>query len=336
MAWTIRMAEPGDLKGLNELFTTVFGTTRSLVHDRWKFQTNPHGKHLSAIAVDGDRIVGQYALWPVRLHVGSEEILGAQSLDTMTHPDYRKQGMAVALATAVMNEAVGMGVEAMYGFPQENSYPPLVYNLNWDHVGDIHRWVRPLRISANPRVPTAAGWVVEAAMKLWPGRRDGEVRFEAGPPSDDELSAIYAGWNHPKGTCRVTRDPGWMRWRTAPESGHDYQWVRAYRKDQFVGFTLWGSSRAGAICNVMDVRGSTDADLDIVLAEAVRCAHASRGTVMTLVDTDPRICRAARRAGFVRYGKLTFVTRSMTSRVLKGNIHRMASWQISGIDLDTQ
>jgi predicted N-acetyltransferase YhbS len=334
-AWKIRTIEPGDLPQVNELFATVFGFARPVQHDAWKFQKNPDGGHLGMVAVDGDKIVGQYALWPVRMLLGSEEILGAQSLDTMTHPDYRKQGMLGALATACMQEAVRVGVEALYGFAGTESYYPLVANLNWDHVGDVHRWVRPLKASLHPKVPAPAGWALEASMRLWPSRRDAAVRIETGAPANEEIQALYASWPYPKGTCRVNRRPEWMRWRTALESGHDYEWVRTYRGDALVGLAIWGKSIARTTSNLLELKGVTAHDLDVLLAEVVRRAGGSGRSFMSTFETDARVRKALRRAGFVRAGILPFITRSMTPRVLKGNIHVMASWQISGIDLDT-
>ncbi len=95
--------------------------------------------------MDGDRAAGFYTAWPVRLRLGKETVLGAQSMDTMTHPDYRGRGLFIKLAQACYDLAASKGYEVFYGFPNQNSYSGFIRRLNWDHTGDITHWLRPIR-----------------------------------------------------------------------------------------------------------------------------------------------------------------------------------------------
>lgn len=91
--WTIREATIDDVPAINELFYAVFGLHRDDAGMRWKFFQNPSGPALLMVAEDHGRLVGNYALWPVPIRLGPEVVRGAQSIDTMTHADYRRQGI---------------------------------------------------------------------------------------------------------------------------------------------------------------------------------------------------------------------------------------------------
>ncbi|GAA4386358.1 hypothetical protein GCM10023153_00030 [Ornithinibacter aureus] len=166
--WTVRPGTAEDASALQEPFHVVFAHDRGEEHHSWKFDANPAGPPVLAVAEDDGRLVGQYALWPVRLAVGSEVLLGAQSLDTMTHPDYRGQGMFTTLAKEAMTFAADRGVEVLFGFPNSASYPGFVTKLDWDHTGDVPHHSRVLRPSAHPRVPGWAGRAADLAARLIP------------------------------------------------------------------------------------------------------------------------------------------------------------------------
>jgi hypothetical protein len=68
--WTVRPGTPEDSPALRELFEVVFGVPREADHYAWKFEENPAGPPILAVAEVDGRLVGQYALWPTKLRVG--------------------------------------------------------------------------------------------------------------------------------------------------------------------------------------------------------------------------------------------------------------------------
>src|SRR3990172_6816394 len=141
----VRVAHEGDAAKIGTLFEKVFGFSRRMEHYQWKFLENPTGLQLIVVAeTEGGDIVGQYALWPVMLQLERREYLGAQSLDTMIHPDYRGKGMFMTLANACYEIAAAQGVKVLYGFPNPSSYRGFIRRLNWDHTGDIPYFFKPI------------------------------------------------------------------------------------------------------------------------------------------------------------------------------------------------
>src|SRR6185312_14808637 len=58
-------------------------------------------------------------------------ILSAQSADTMTHPRYRNKGLFVELATLTYQLCREVGIELIFGFPNQNSVHGFINRLGW-------------------------------------------------------------------------------------------------------------------------------------------------------------------------------------------------------------
>lgn len=138
--WVPHVYQSGDEAAILSLFETVFGLRRTLEHWRWKFERNLLGRSpimLGVDRVDPTHVVGQYTVVPTPILFGGKKRMGAQSLDTMTHPSYQKQGMFVNLAEACYTAAADMGIDLVYGFPNRNSYHGLVASLGFLDLGPI-------------------------------------------------------------------------------------------------------------------------------------------------------------------------------------------------------
>jgi hypothetical protein len=83
----------------------------------------------------------------MNMQVGQESILGALSLDTMVHPDFRNQGIFVTLAKITFSEASKDGIKCVYGFPNQSSYPGFINKLDWIDVSKMRVAIRPLDIA---------------------------------------------------------------------------------------------------------------------------------------------------------------------------------------------
>jgi GNAT superfamily N-acetyltransferase len=334
--WTVRPGTPEDSPALRELFEVVFGVPREADHYAWKFEENPAGPPILAVAEVDGRLVGQYALWPTKLRVGREVLLGAQSLDTMTHPDYRGQGMFTVLAKEAMGYAQDRGVEVLFGFPNEASYPGFVRKLDWDHIGDVPRYTRVLRPSAHPRVPSWLGGVADASVRVLPTGATGGLELRQGQPDDQQLADLLAGVEHEPQGCGVEREPGYLAWRLGPTSNRDYRWVGAYdRVGALQAVAVWGAEQREGPAVLAELIGRSATGTRAALGEVVRQAGTDGYIELRAIAHGTGDSAHLRRAGFVRRGSLPLIVRKLTSRVLTGKVHTFESWTVFGADLDT-
>ena len=337
--WSVRKYQPGDLDAIQELFTVVFHSTRPKEHFIWKFHDNPAGQGIIVVAERSGQIVGQYALMPTRLRLGTDNVYGAQSLDTMTHPDYRNQGMFTVLAKTCIETAASMGIEALYGFPNENSYHGFVDKLNWDHTGDIPRFVRVLNPTGITAMSRPMKYLTSLGLHLLPSGNNAaplgiEIRSEK--PTDEELLSLaeLTALGDMKGTCRIRRSLDWFKWRFDPKSQRSYVWFSAYCDGKLKAWAAFGTNDWGEI-PLIDMCGSDGRALETVGSRATRRAKELRLPALIAVTNDRGVAHALKSCGYFRHGTEPLIVRSLTSRTLDGNIHLHSSWRISSQDVDT-
>lgn len=335
MAWTSRPATADDHGAVRTLFADVFGYQRKAAHDRWLSFDGPDGPIIATVAEDAGSIVGYYALLPTALRLGKEVVAGAQSLDTMTHPDYRGQGMFTRLAIATFDLAADRGVKALYGFPNAASYPGFVRKLNWDHVRDIPRWTRVLSPSRLTSMPRPLARVADRFSRaLTPAAS--ERGIAEGMPTEESLEELLERLHggSPKGSCSVDRSVSWMKWRFSQDSGRAYRWIHTTGQAEGFAVAVWGIREDGHGV-LSDVLGFTQDAIDIVVRHAVHQALEAGVPALHSVTNRPMIVKALRRAKFVPRKPLPLITRSMTHENLDGNIHDPESWLVSAADIDT-
>jgi hypothetical protein len=332
-SWSSKPAQPSDLDAIRALHAQVFGGARPVEHDLWKFVENPAGPSIVMLAEHNGEIVGQYALLPARLRLGNEVVLGAQSLDTMVRSDFRGQGMFTVLALECFELARSRGVEVLYGFPNDNSYPGFIRSLNWDHTGDVCRWARPLSLSDHPRIPKVAAPFVDLLTRLLPSghfqRNDTTIQPERPDPA--KLDALLSRWREVKRRCRVERDEKWFDWRFSERSQRGYQYLSVYRRGTLAAVAIW-TPTTGRIAELL---GDDAVALEAAVAMIVSLARGSGLSAVSTVTNDAICVQVLRACGFLRREQIPYIVRTLSTRNLDGNIHDHASWVISASDLDT-
>ena len=120
-AWTAREYREGDEEGILELHEAIYGKVKDkekwMRWWNWRYRNGPAGASIIWIAEADGKLAGQYAITCVKMKVGRKLIAGSQSENTMTHPDYQRQGIFETLARRVYGEAEKRdGIYIVYGF----------------------------------------------------------------------------------------------------------------------------------------------------------------------------------------------------------------------------
>jgi hypothetical protein len=243
--------------------------------------------------------------------------------------------MFVELAKACVELGAAKGLEALYGFPNARIYPPMTRRVNWDHTGDIPRWVRPLN-AARTSLPSVVKPVAAVGVHLLRrGRRGaGDIEIRIGRPSDHDLESLLATWKASEELCRVERSMEWISWRFDAKSQRAYEWMTAYRGGTARAYAIWGILRPEA-GGLADLIGSDSEALEAATSAAVQRAKERGMGTLSAVTNEQDAIRALKSCGFFRRGSYPLIVRSMTARNLGGNIHDHASWRIISADLDT-
>jgi len=109
---------------------------------RWKYKKNNAGFSKSWIKLAKSKvdhfIGGHYTVIPVYLNNNAGKFLSAQSVDTLTHISFRKQGVFTKLADLCYRELDKDNVDVVYGYPNDNSYPGFINKLGWKKLFVVH------------------------------------------------------------------------------------------------------------------------------------------------------------------------------------------------------
>ena len=106
---------------------------------QWKYYDNPAGEVVGYAAYDTEKKVfaAYYGAIPEMYEMNGERKIIYQSCDTMTSPDYRRQGLFVKLANLCYDKLKEENNLFVKGFAGEQSYPGFVKKLGWENLERI-------------------------------------------------------------------------------------------------------------------------------------------------------------------------------------------------------
>lgn len=114
----------------------------------WQYLNNPSGIPylLTSREITTNELAGQYLVLPIKFNLANTDVNGSLSLNTLTSPKYQGKGLFTKMARATYKECADSNALFTIGFPNPNSYPGFVRNLEFKHLGDIPLLVKPLRM----------------------------------------------------------------------------------------------------------------------------------------------------------------------------------------------
>jgi hypothetical protein len=273
------------------------------------------------VAVIGERIVGQYVVIPVPMQLKGEAILGTLSLDTMTHPDYQRQGILTTLAGELYAELGFTGFPITYGFPNKNSIDPLTRKLQWVYICSLPVYVKPLKPNAivDGIVPDPLlGMVAKPLAKLGtailspPAKVASETRaklrwlkqFDA--RADELWQMVYD-----RSKIALTRSATFLNWRYFQNPLRDYRAVAYEEGGHLVAYAVVRCMeqfrlRGGMITELVGQPDRDDALVAVLAAVEEYFAEEELDLVACLVHGDRRATRLLQSSGFLQAPKRAF------------------------------
>jgi len=88
----IRLYKPNDEKTILESFNDVFKTQRTMDHWKWKYLSNPYGQTWISTVWHQDKVVAQYAGYPLLFYFKEKQNLICHAGDVFSVPKYRNVG----------------------------------------------------------------------------------------------------------------------------------------------------------------------------------------------------------------------------------------------------
>lgn len=333
MSWELVQGTEEHLPQINLLSQEVWGFPMHEAHLQWRYFHNPAGNAVITFAreLSSGNMIGFYVAVPVVMQLGKDQVLGAQVVDTMVHPNYQGKGLFGKMADACFMQLAQQGCDVIYGFPNDNAYSGCINRLNWHHTGPIPLWLRPLRKGFGRFLPR--------------GKMNPNISHEL--PSIDALDAFLLRSELPSKQCRIKRSGAWYHWRydargirhTRDDSPRAYFWHCDYDDAGALrAFCVWGILDAGdaTLCEWQGVSASAS---NAVLRDAIALAYSKNLNFFRAYWQTPEDPNRFWKFGFLRLpARLSprLIVRLLTARNPGGNVHQHQSWRIIGGDFDTQ
>ena len=272
---SIRAYKEGDEDEIFELTKAVWGAKvpekeRWMKGWRWMHIDNPAGISRIWLAEIDGKLVGHYPLILEDLKVDGEIIKGAQIVDTMTHPQYRRQRIAYSLGEKALKELEKENVHLVYGFPNQEAYP-LHMKSGWLDVCPFQVMVKPLNLKNflqqyfiwNRLLLNISASGVNLITKAF---------FRSKKVPEQDLSkvreitsfddCINEFWNTVSNDYNIIRirDKRYLNWRYVDVPNADYTIYVAEYEDEIIGYIVLGCRNDdGLACGyIYDIIALTD------------------------------------------------------------------------------
>ncbi len=130
-----------NLNRFEDIFEKCFGFMPPKGYFEWKYAQNPAGKLIAFEEINKNtgEVGAFYGITPEEYLINGEPKLIYQSMDTMTHPNYRNRGLFIKLAKETYNHAYNVNKHLeLIGIPGSNSYHGFVKKLEWKNPVNFH------------------------------------------------------------------------------------------------------------------------------------------------------------------------------------------------------
>ena len=296
---TFRPYENGDEIAIIALFEKVFkkhmGQTESLLHWQWEFKSNPVKPISIYLAWHKGRLIGQYAVNPIRFSVSGKPTLMALSLDTMTDPDYAGKGIFQKAAMHLYQSLVEHEVSCVFGFPNSNSVSGFKRKLGWEIVTVPPVYLCPISPFNDTRKKyvnllkglcfNTHSFFLKRKLSLFEERHKHlKIRTEAA--FDLWVDELWEKCRHQHDVL-VVRDLAYLRWRfnERPESAYEYHTV--WYQEIIAGYivTIDKMRDEGMVTFLLDIMAdlSIKGAADALIAAVLRSSYEKNNSLVSTI-----------------------------------------------------
>ena len=287
--WLVREYQEGDEERIFELVKAVQGERvpekeRWLRGWEWMFVDNPDNTSIIWLAEHDSKILGQYPAIIETMKVEDKIIKGAQLIDTMTHPEYRRQGICSTLGKKALNKMENGGVQFVYCFPTQEVYP-LHIKSSWLDVCAFQVMIKPLnlknilqkyfvhnRLLLN--ILTASGnLIIKAIFRSKKVPDEDTLKVRKISYFDDHINEFWNTISNDYNIIRI-RDKKYLNWRYVEVPNSDYTIYMAEEEDEICGYIVLGcrnedSLMWGHVYDILALTGREEEIMQHLIAKAV-------------------------------------------------------------------
>ena len=200
--------------------------------------------------------------------------MGAQSVDTMTASDFRRQGIFEDLARRTFKKARDLWIELVYGFPNRNSYQGFVKKLDFVSVAPVRElcfrldWHRFIEARRPQSIAKSLADEYLGLLRASDGLRGRNEPIAEFTKEHDDF------WREASETVRlgVAKTADYLNWRYRAFPDASYRILETRAEGVVKGFAVWTVS--GPLATLVDLVASSDGVAGHLLQSIMRNARA--------------------------------------------------------------
>ncbi len=250
----VRLNINKDFEGFEELSVLSFGEGTNCKKEmyEWLFDKNPYNKtgNMMYILKEGDKVIGCDGLIPNELYVNGKTLLAAHSVKSMTHPDYKKQGIFRKMTQNSCERGLEDGVDVVIGLANDQSYPAYL-RFGWPTLFEKEAYVKPILITNILKRRIKIEFLSSCANSMYvmymknklKAKMDKEIKFEI---LNSVPESVQTCWDKYKDKYKVllVRDYKYLNYRYNLRPDVNYVTILMKLNDEIIGFAILHNSKA--------------------------------------------------------------------------------------------
>ena len=270
-SWKIRKYREGDEHYIIELLDLAFGNWKginltkqqSLAYWEWWYKQNPAGPSVIWIAEHNNKVIGHYAIVPMKMKLGTIYLTGSFSSDAATHPDHQGKRILSSLLNKCYHDAANNNIPLTYGFANINLGPTykryewrgqicsivnMIKVVNWQTL--LSRYIH------NNSLIRMASYCMEKIRKSqYEINKDLEIKQIR--YFDESINILWEDISK-QFKIIVKRDQKYLNWRYVDHPLNKYAIFTAVKNDKILGYCVLGKNRMHNMNRgqILDILGS--------------------------------------------------------------------------------
>lgn len=331
-----RKGEIADL--LNRALAAKVVGQRDTAYWAWKHEDNPMGRSLMLLAESAGQIVGVRAFMSWKLAIDGATVRVVKPVDSVTHPEFQRQGIFKRLTIAACDMATEEGVQLIFNTPNAKSMPGYL-KMGWKHTAAMALYVKPLR-PLRSMIRVARWKLSKGPHKLPPI----ESYFRTPPRTGqatlddyaDEIRDVISQQQRRPRKLYTEQSLEFLRWRYACHPHIDYFAEVDIQDGRLQGIVFFRTNLREGLREVMiDDLVLRDGDLDSARRLVRSLVRNSQADYLLAVGGPAAKFADVKRLGFYRVPKMRF---DLAARHLANDFDPLAydenSWSLCLGDLE--
>ncbi len=325
-SWNLRKYRDGDEQAIVELLNIAFGRWHSLEYWRWRYKKNPAGSPIIWLAEHDNKIIGHFAVIPIRMKVGNAYMTASMSVNAATHPQYQGKGVFSSIVNRCYLDVAENDIPLTYGTanirlgPTYKRYEwrghicfmvPMIKVLDWQP--------RLSRYIHNKFLTRAAAYVLGKICRT--RSTNGSLKIERISRFDERINGF---WEEISKHFRiiVKRDQRYLNWRYADYPGSKYTIYTVVKDHRILGYCVLSEEqhenmRYGLVIDILGFQDHYNA-VGYLIQRALKCFKEH--------DVDEVICVLSEKHPYTAiFRKAGFITHPRPTRALHASINLRGS-----------